>query len=386
MRLTTATMPTGTFAFPTRVIFGPGVTSQVADQATALKIRQPLLVTDAGMIEGGLLDRVVTPLRKAGIRFFVFDGVESNPTESSVTPGVDRYRADHCDGIIALGGGSVIDAAKAVRLAITHTRPLADYDDLTGGDRLITADMPPMIAIATTSGTGSEVSRSTVIELKATGRKTVIFSPHLLPTLALADPLLTVGLPAPLTAWTGMDALAHNIEAYLAKGFHPMCDAIALRGVELIGTYLRRAVDNGADEEARGYMMIASIMGAVAFQKGLGATHSLAHPLSSVAGLHHGLANAIMLPHVLTFNRNAAPERLSDVANMLGAVATPDNAAAEVRKLITDIGIPRRLSDVGVKTEMVAQMARLAEKDGCHALNPRHCTAADFERLYREAQ
>lgn len=385
MTATVTRIPTATFSFPTRVVFGPGVVGHIAEHVNALKMTRPLIVTDTGMVGAGLLDRLMAPLRQAGIAFTVFDGVESNPTEASVFPGVERYREAGCDGVVALGGGSVLDAAKAIRMAITHTRPLAEYDDLLGGDRFISGDMPPMIALATTAGTGSEVSRSTVIDLKATNRKTVIFSPHLIPTVALADPLLTVGLPANLTAWTGIDALTHNIEAYLAKGFHPMCDAIALRGIALIGRYLRRAVEDGTDEEARGHMMIASMMGAVAFQKGLGATHSLAHPLSSVAHLHHGLANAIMLPHVLTFNRDVVAERLADIGCALEVASHADAAIGAVQALLNDIGIPRRLSELGVQPTMIEKMVPLALQDGCHALNPRPCTAEDFEDMYRRA-
>jgi alcohol dehydrogenase class IV len=379
MTATATAIPTATFGFPTRVVFGPNVVDDLATHVAALKMQRPLVVTDAGMVRAGLLARITATLEVHS----VFDGVEGNPTEASVHPGVERYRTDGCDGIVALGGGSALDAAKAIRLAVTHRRPLHEYDDLLGGDRFITADMPPMIAIATTSGTGSEVSRSTVIDLQATGRKTVIFSPHLLPSLVLADPTLTFGLPAHLTAWTGVDALTHNLEAYIARGFHPICDAIAIRGVETIARSLRRAVANGRDEEARADMMIASMMGAVAFQKGLGATHSLAHPLSSVAGLHHGLANAIMLPHVLAFNADAPgiPSRYADLARAMGAAG----AIEGVEALLRDVGIPRTLREAGVREEQIETMVPLALQDGCHQLNPRPCTADDFRHLYRAA-
>lgn len=378
-------VPTAAFSFPTRVFFGAATIEKLAEHARALKMTRPLIVTDAGMVAAGLLARVTEPLRADGLPHDVFDGVEGNPTEKSVHPGVVLFKASGCDGVIALGGGSAIDAAKAIRLAITHTRPLHEYDDLLGGDRLISADLPPMIAIATTSGTGSEVSRSTVIDLEATGRKTVIFSPFLMPTIAIADPELTVKLPGHLTAWTGIDALTHNVEAYLARGYHPMADAIALHGITLVGRYLRRAVADGSDLEARSNMMMASMMGAVAFQKGLGTTHSLAHPLSSEAGLHHGLANAIMLPHVLRFNAQAVPQRLADIGRALDTEATADGAFAAVQTLLDDVGIPRTLRESGVTETHIDAMVPLAVQDGCHASNPRVTTADDFRALYLAA-
>ena len=282
--------------------------------------------------------------------------------------------------------------AKAIRLKTSHPLPLEDYDDLKNGGDKINAAMPPLIAIPTTAGTGSEVGRSSVISLKSTARKTVIFSPHLIPNVAIEDPELTLGLPSHITAATGMDAMTHNLEAYLAKGYHPMCDAIALRGVGIVNRHLRTAVRDGRNIEARTEMMAASMMGAVAFQKGLGTVHSLAHPLSTVAGLHHGLTNAILLPHVMRFNVPSARERLAEVAGALGVECrslSPDQAAhaaiAAIEKLNEDIGIPKRLRDVGVREEMIPIMVPKAIQDGCHLLNPRETTAEDMENLYREA-
>lgn len=383
---------TYTFSFPTKILFGPGVVDQVADAARALRMRRPLLVTDPGIVESGLLERVRTPLHRAGVGQSVFAEVEGNPTEASVFPGVDLYKTDHCDGIIAVGGGSSLDAGKAIRLKATHRLPLEDYDDLKNGGDRITAELPPFIAIATTSGTGSEVGRSTVITLKATGRKTVIFSPYLMPNVAIEDPELTLGLPPHLTAATGMDALTHNLEAYVSKGYHPMCDGIALRGLGMVNRHLRTAVHDGRNLEARSEMMAASMMGAVAFQKGLGTVHSLAHPLSTVAGLHHGLTNAILLPHVMRFNLPAVRERLVDIAAALGVDTRglpPDEAAnaaiAAIERLNADIGIPARLRDAGVKAEMIPVMVPKAMEDGCHQSNPRPTTAEDMEGLYRAA-
>lgn len=381
-----------TWAFPTKIVFGAGAVAQAGAVVRALSIKRPLIVTDPGIVKTGLLERLTTPLDRASISWALFDRVEGNPTEASVFPGLDDYVREKCDGVIAMGGGSSLDAGKAIRLKVTHALPLEDYDDLKNGGDQITSNLPPIIAIATTAGTGSEVGRSTVITLKATGRKTVIFSPHLLPNVAIEDPELTLGLPPHLTAATGMDAMTHNLEAYLAHGYHPLCDAIALRGVAMVNRYLRTAVHDGKNLEARTEMLAAAMMGAVAFQKGLGTVHSLAHPLSTVAGLHHGLTNGILLPHVMRFNLPVVRDRLVDLAGALDVDTrrmSADEAAraaiAAIEKLNADIGIPKRLTDAGVKAEMIPFMVPKAMEDGCHQLNPRPTTAADMEMLYRAA-
>ena len=381
-----------TWAFPTNIVFGAGAIAQVADSTRDLGIKRPLIVTDPGIVKCGLVERLTGPLKKAGIEWAVFDRVEGNPTEASVLPGVEVYRRESSDGVIALGGGSAIDAGKAIRLKATHALPLEDYDDLKNGGDKISANLPPMIAVATTSGTGSEVGRSAVITLKATGRKTVIFSPYLMPSVAIGDPELTLELPPHLTAATGMDAMTHNLEAYLSVGYHPMCDAIAIKGVEMVNKYLRTAVHDGKNLDARTRMCAASMMGAVAFQKGLGTVHSLAHPLSTVAGLHHGLTNGILLPYVMRFNLPVVRDRLVDLAGALGVDArslSPDQAASAaitaIEKLNADIGIPTRLSEVGMTAEMIPKMVPKAMEDGCHLLNPRPTTAEDMEMLYQQA-
>lgn len=378
-----------TFSFPTRVEYGPGMCSRLQEFAHELEIQRPLIVTDVGMAATGIVDRV-SSIVPSGT---VYNGVEPNPVESNVTDGAALYNEAGCDGIIGLGGGSSLDAAKIIGLAVTHAGSLADYDDNVGGDRLIGPSIPPIIAVPTTAGTGSEVGRSGVITLKATERKTVIFSPYLMPSLAVCDPELTRGLPKKITAATGADALTHCIEAYLATGFHPMCDGIALHGAGLAFRYLRRAVFHGTEDiEARGYMMIAASMGATAFQKGLGATHSLAHPLSTVAGIPHGLANAIMLPHVLRFNAEIVPGRVKELAPALGIDVhgrSTKQAASEIIDAIDmflrEIEIPRHLSEVGVTPEMINTLSHKALEDGCHQLNPRPCEIEDFRELYRTA-
>jgi Alcohol dehydrogenase, class IV len=370
-------MSLSTFSFPTTILFGAGAIEQLPDELAKRGVRRPLLVTDAGLERSGLFGRVSKLIPKAAI----YAGVAPNPTERNVLDGVARYRESKCDGIVGLGGGSPLDAAKAIRLAVTHEGPLGQYDDLLDGASRITANLPPYIAIATTSGTGSEVSRSAVITMEASHRKTVIFSPHLIPSLALSDPELTVGLPAHITAGTGMDAFTHNVEAYLSKGYHPVCDAVALAGAKLVWENLPRVMDAPGDLEARSNMMMASMMGAIAFQKGLGAVHSLAHPLSSDCGMHHGTSNAVLLPVVLDFNRPVVAARMADLAASMGG----GDLAGRVRELNRRLGIAPRLRDWGVTEDILPKLADKAIQDGCHQLNPRPCSREDLLALYRSA-
>ena len=380
------------FSIPTQVLLGPGAVREVPDLVRGMGRQRPLIVTDAGVVRAGLVERATGPLREAGLSWAVFDGVHSNPVEEDVAAGVTAYRDGRCDLVLALGGGSPLDAGKGIRLKATHPLPLEDYEAGRGGADRIGPDMPPMIAVPTTAGTGSEVGRSAVFTFRGLGRKSLIFSPHLMPSFAVADPELTAGLPPHLTAATGMDALTHNVEAYLSTCYHPMCDAIARGGVRLVAQHLRRAVQDGADLAARQGMLMAAMMGATAFQKDLGAAHSLAHPLSTVANVHHGLANAVVLPHVLAFNAEAAAERLRDVAEDLGVetgglsdAEAAQKAVEAVRALSREVGIPERLSQVGVTAEMIPELSRKAMEDGCHRTNPRPCTAGDMAELYRRA-
>jgi alcohol dehydrogenase class IV len=289
---------------------------------------------------------------------------------------------------VGLGGGAPIDVAKLVRLASTHSLPLAEYDDAIGGDAKVTQPMPPMIAVPTTAGTGSEVGRSGVVTLVETGRKTVIFSPRLIPDVAILDPVLTVSLPPRLTAATGFDALTHNVEAYCAKGDHPMADAIALEGIELIAKHLPVAVADGKNLEARGAMLKAAMMGAVAFQKGLGVCHALAHPLGAELGMHHGLANALCLPAVLDFNRTATTMRIARIARILGVKGKDVDTLAfecsgKVRALRKELGLPNGLREADVSDEQLPELAALAYADVIHQSNPRTCTKDDMLSLYR---
>jgi alcohol dehydrogenase class IV len=373
-----------TFSFPTKIIFGAGALEHLSAAMHEISGKRPLLVTDKGVVTSGILDQVATQLKAANLDYAVFDGVASNPIEDNVIAGVACYKKENCDCTIAVGGGSPLDMGKAIALMSTHAWPMEQYDDKLDGWQRITTDVPRVITIPTTAGTGSEVGRSTVITLKSTQRKTVIFSPHLMPRVAICDPVLTLKLPAKLTAATGMDALTHCLEAYVAKGYHPMCDGVALQGLRLIGRSLVRAVENGNDLEARSDMMMAASMGAVAFQKGLGVCHSLAHPLSSIAGLHHGLANAIMLPYVLAFNQAVVAERLAEVAEALTGDRKRD-ATQIISDMNARIGIPPRLSEVGVRREQIVALTEQAFEDACHLLNPKPVTREDLRALYEAA-
>jgi 4-hydroxybutyrate dehydrogenase len=376
------------WSFPTRVLFGQGAAAQCANEAHQLGATRVLLVSDRGVEQAGLLGAVRDALDAGGLPHESALDISSNPLESEVL-GVARVFDDFkADLVLGIGGGSVLDVAKLVRLAVTHPGPLAQYDDTIGGGDKIKGPLPNMIAIPTTAGTGSEVGRSGVVTIQATNRKTVIFSPLLLPEVAILDPLMTQTMPPNMTAATGMDALTHCIEAYASIGDHPMADAIALGGVRLCHRSLRAATDDGNDLRAREDMLKAAMMGAVAFRKGLGACHSLAHPLSAELGMHHGLANAICLPAVLDFNRVAVPDRIAEVAHQLGVRGDDESTlsfecAGAVRALRGSIGLPSGLRSQGVKESDLPRLAELAFADPCHELNPRRCTENDLLALYK---
>jgi 4-hydroxybutyrate dehydrogenase len=386
-----AELPVVELAWPTRVVLGPGALARLPAHLARLGVRRPLVVTDAGVVKAGLAARLYAVLEAAGVRGARFEEVQPNPTDRDADAGLAAYRRGGCDGLVAIGGGSSIDAAKLVQLLTTHEPPLSRYDDAAGGDRFVRDDMPPLVAIPTTAGTGSEVGRSGVATLPDTGRKTVIFSPFLLPKVALCDPELTVDLPAKLTAATGMDAFTHGLEAYVAAGFHPLADAVALDAVRRAARSLPVAVREPGNLHARTDMMVAALEGAMAFQKGLGACHALAHALGPIAGVHHGLANAIVLPAVVAFNRVAAGPRLARVAAAMGADAGADDdvlaagAAQRVRALAAEVGIPVRLRDAGVREEDLPRIAAKAFEDASHRTNPRPCTEADLLAIARAA-
>ena len=371
-----------TWAFPTTIVFGPGAVRKVAESVKRQGATRALVVCDAGVVKVGIADRVRAPSpTERGVAAAVFDRVDPNPVEKNVFDGVAAYRAHDAGCIVSVGGGSPLDAAKLIALKVTHDRPLVDYDDATGGDRFIGPNVPPIVTIPTTAGTGSEVGRSGVVTLAATGRKTVIFSPYLLAKVALLDPELTRTMPPRVTAATGFDALTHCLEAYCSLGDHPMADAIALGGLELCAGNMARAVEHGDDLGARGAMMKAATMGAVAFQKGLGACHSLAHPLSSEKGMHHGLANALCLPAVVDFNESASHGTLERVRATLDPSAK--TCADAVRNLRARIGLPAGLGAEGVTEGDIPKLADKAFEDACHKSNPRPVTRDDLAALYR---
>lgn len=378
-------------AWPTRVVLGPGALARLPAHLAALGVRRPLVVTDPGVVKAGIAAQVHAVLEGAGMRAERFEEVQPNPTDVDAERGLAAFRRGGCDGLVGVGGGSAIDVAKLVQLLSTHEPPLSRYDDAAGGDRFVRGDLPPLAAIPTTAGTGSEVGRSAVVTLPDTGRKTVVFSPHLLPRVAICDPRLTVGLPAAITAATGMDAFTHGLEAYCAAGFHPLADAVGLDAVRRAARSLPVAVKVPGDLHARTDMMIAALEGAMAFQKGLGAAHALAHALGPVSGLHHGLANAVVLPAVVAFLRPAAAPRLARVALAMGAdpaageEALAEGAAGRVRALAASVGIPGRLREAGVREEDLPRVATKAFEDASHRGSARPCTEADLLALARAA-
>jgi 4-hydroxybutyrate dehydrogenase len=373
-----------TWAFPTTVVFGVGAVETVADHVKRIGAKRALVVCDAGVVKVGIAERVRAILEAGGVAAAVFDRVDPNPVEKNVFDGVEAYRAHAAGCVVSVGGGSPLDAGKLIALKVTHDRPLVDYDDAADGGRFVGPNVPPMVTIPTTAGTGSEVGRSGVVTLAATGRKTVIFSPHLLARVALLDPELTRSMPARVTAATGFDALTHCLEAFCSLGDHPMADAIAIGGLELCARHLARAVEHGDDLEARGGMMKAAMMGAVAFQKGLGACHSLAHPLSSEKGLHHGLANALCLPAVVDFNEPAVGAKLDRIRGILdGGGPRAKTCGEAVRALRKHLGLPDGLRAEGVSEADVPRLADKAFEDACHQSNPRPVTRDDLAALYR---
>lgn len=372
-----------TWSFPTTIVFGAGALASLADHVRKAGASRVLVVCDEGVVKAGAVARVEEALASGKITCARYSGVDPNPVEENITAGVDAYRAADAQAIVSVGGGSPLDAGKLIALKVNHGRPLAEYDDAIGGDAHIGPTVPPIFNVPTTAGTGSEVGRSGVVTLEATGRKTVIFSPHLMAKAAILDPELTVSMPARVTAATGFDALTHCVEAYLATGDHPMADGIALAGVELVAQHLARAVETGSDLAARGGMMKAAMMGAVAFQKGLGACHSLAHPLSSEKGMHHGLANALCLPAVIDFNADAVPQRVERVRQALDP--SSKTLSEGLRALRARIGLPAGLGAEGVTKADLPKLADKAFEDACHRLNPRPVTRDDLATLYERS-
>ena len=377
------------FSFPTPTLFGAGSLSELPARLKTFGILRPLIVTDMGLVQTDAFRSLARTLGEAaqGKQWFVYPGVHPNPIENDVRESAAEFTRHNCDAIIAIGGGSPLDVGKAARLLVK--RPGLDFANFY--DERDWSGLAPFIAIPTTAGTGSEVGRSSVITLDSTHRKAVLFHPELLAKLVILDPQLTTGLPPKLTAATGADALTHCIESYTCPAFHPMCDGIALEGIRLIAEALPRAFRNGADLDARGKMLVAAAMGAVAFQKDLGVVHSLAHPLSTICGLHHGLANALCLVAGMKFCAARKPGlyRRVGIACGLDLVKASDSAADQATiQFITDflagLGLNTRLRDHGVKPEQLDALVAQAVDDPCHKTNAVPVTPADLRQLYQE--
>jgi alcohol dehydrogenase class IV len=385
------------FAFPTAIHFGPGAARTAGKHLAELGNRRPLLVTDRALARLPVTRAFIDSLKQAGLDVAVFDGVSGNPVASQANAGGAAYRAHRADAVIGFGGGAALDVAKVVGVLGTAGGDALEYAYDHPQVRAIPDEIPYFIALPTTAGTGSEVGRSSVISEDDSHVKRIVFSPKILAKAVFADPELTLDLPAPITAATGMDALTHNVESYLSPAYHPLCDGIALEGVRIAARALPNAVHDGRDLKARSDMMMASMMGAIAFQKDLGAVHSCAHALSTVADLHHGLANGIMIDHVMRFNLAAATPKMAELARVAGvrdgdADSLDSRAEAFVAWLTTlkaSLGIPAQLSAYrgtrSVTRADIPALVAVAEKDLCHQTNPRPCTAADFQALFEAA-
>jgi len=389
--MTTAATPgpelRGRWNYPTSIRFGAGRVSELPAACRELGSERPLLVTDAGLARLPIVGRAVALCRDAGLGCEVFSEVQPNPVEANVTQGVDRFRAGGHDGVIAFGGGSALDTGKAIGLMVGQTRPIWDFEDRDDWyTRVNVAGMAPVVAVPTTAGTGSEVGRCSVLTDLRDHTKRLIFHPRILPAIVIEDPELGVGLPANVTAAVGMDALSHNLEAYCAPSYHPMADGIAVEGMRLIKEWLPAVCRDGADLDARAHMLIASTMGATAFQKGLGAMHSLSHPCSANLNTHHGLTNGVVMPYVLMHNEPAIAHKLARLAAYLGLrKATYSGFVDWVLELREIIGIPAALSALGVKEEHAARFAPQALADPSTPSNPVPMDRAAFERLYLHA-
>jgi alcohol dehydrogenase class IV len=383
------------YNFPTVLFYGADALKDLAPAIQKRGLKSLLLVTDPGLVQIGLADSVKSTLTSSGLNIEIFDNVHPNPIEEDVTTGVEMYKSGGFDGIIALGGGSAMDVAKTIRFMAVHEPPLAQYDDALGGDAKIVNPMPPLFAIPTTAGTGSEVGRSSVITIKETGRKTIFFHPGLMPDIAVLDQILTVGLPPHITAATGMDAFTHCAEAYLVDSFHPMADALAVEGMKMIVANLPKVLDEPGNLDARGKMLLAASMGATAFQKGLGMIHSMAHPLSAEFNIHHGLANALLIKFGMEFtiaktletSNQALMEKLNLIGNIILNSTTEDVALLpeNLINFIHNLGITGGLEQHGILPNHIPKLAQLAFEDSCHATHPFPVSIEDFHAVYTRA-
>ena len=374
----------GNWNYPTQVRFGVGRIAELAEACKAAGMKRPLLITDPGLAKLPMVRDAVAANKAAGLPTGLFAEVKSNPVGRNVEDGLAACRAGGHDGIVAFGGGSALDAAKAVALMVGQKRPMWDFEDV--GDnwkRVDPAGIAPVVAVPTTSGTGSEVGRASVIVDEATHTKKIIFHPKMLPVAVIADPALTVGLPAKVTAATGMDALAHCLEAYCAPGYHPMAEGIAVEGMRLVKDWLPTAVKDGRNLVARAHMMAAASMGATAFQKGLGAIHALSHPVGALYDTHHGLTNAVVMPYVLQFNRQAIDAKLTRLAAWLGLPRPSYQAVLDwVLALRREIGIPHTLKELGVGMDRLDELSEMAAVDPTAGGNPIPIGVPELKRMF----
>jgi alcohol dehydrogenase class IV len=378
---------TGNWNYPTRIWSGPGRIGDLAEACALAGFAHPLIVTDKGLEDSSIIASVCAVLAKAGLAYAVYAEVQGNPVGKNVDDGTALYRSGGHDGVVAVGGGSGLDVGKAIAFMAGQTRPLWDFEDVS--DWWTRADpngIAPVIAVPTTAGTGSEVGRASVVVKEDTHEKKIIFHPKMLPIVVIADPELTLGLPAHITAATGMDAFVHCFEAYCAPGFHPMADGIALEGMRLVKDYLPRAFADGGDIEARSRMLAAASMGATAFQKGLGAVHSISHPVGAFYNTHHGLTNAIVLPYVMLFNRPAIEEKMAALARYLGLEGTGFDAVyAWVLAFRTQLDIPGSLGAIGVPVDQAETIGDHAQRDPSTGGNPRATSPADMTAIFKAA-
>jgi len=378
---------TANWSYPTAIRFGPGRIKELAEAVKATGMKKPLFVTDPGLVALPIVANALAVLKEAGIEHAVFSKVDGNPTLKNLEDGLAAYRSGGHDGVIAFGGGSGMDVGKLVAFMSRQTRSVFDFEDREDWWTRADGDgIAPIVAVPTTAGTGSEVGRGAVVTDPADHTKKIIFHPKMLPQVVIADPELTVGLPANITAWTGMDALSHSLESWCSPFFHPLGEGIALEAMRLVKEWLPPAVEDGRNINARAFMLAASSMGAVAFQKGLGAMHAMSHPCSALRGTHHGLTNAVVMPYVLRRNLSAAEERLAALARYLDLPGQSAESVIDwVLALRRRIGIPDTLKDIGVDLDAIAEAAPMAEHDPSNGGNPVPLTAEDYKGLYRKA-
>lgn len=378
---------TGNWGIPMNMRVGPGRLVELPDVCRDLGFAQPLLVTDKGVREQPMIDDLLANMERAGIPTNVFSDVQGDPDWATVEAGIQAFRDGGNDSIIACGGGSSLDTAKAIALMVGQDRPIWDFEDVADNWKRANGDaIIPTIAIPTTAGTGSEVGRASVITNTELGRKVIIFHPRMLPQTAILDPEVTIGLPAWMTAATGLDAFTHCFEAWCAPGFHPMADGIALQGLELIANALPRAYADGHDIPARTHMLAAASMGSVAFQKGLGAIHAISHPVGAFHHTHHGLTNAIVLPYVMRHNESAIASRMGPVAAALGMQDRSFDAVLDwVLRFREQLGIPHTFADINVATGHAEAIGRMGEIDPSATTNPIPVTSADLQQVFENA-